>query len=459
MSGEAFGMGERAQRRLRAAVSSLSLAGLLVGGCGGGGGNGSAPPPSTEDPSHDYTTFDVGWRDGVVDLDDVGAAQRALRRADVEAGELVFDPAYAGLSSLVVGSPAVIGGIGVFRVTGRETATDGELVHVDAAPLTDVIDHGTIAWRRSIVSSSLDSRAGLGIDNEDEAADLRAVRSALGSYSNGELSYSGVIGSFTTTMNLKPSAAGLELGLTAKYKDGENVANAALSATLHGMTNETQIHFDSSGVQVYDVRFIDVDGDVHIEAGAVQVGGDTKVKIPARLAFPILVGVIPFNIELGTSLEFSSTLVTNTSAIFKANTKFKGTAGARVEGSNVQYFGDFQTAELTLESSEQVGTVTAGLDYLLNFPEVSVGIGLPKVATANAFLRFKSEVNSNFTLKYDAAGPFPVITGNCLETGVNLGATYGGKVAFLGIDLVDEEHQLYGKLGDKKRTGTACDQP
>ena len=59
---------------------------------------------------------------------------------------------------------------------------------------------------------------------------------------------------------------------------GEEVANAALSATLHGMTNETQIHFDSSGVQVYDVRFIDVDGDVHIEAGAVQVGGDTKVK-------------------------------------------------------------------------------------------------------------------------------------------------------------------------------------
>ena len=411
-----------ARRRPRAAVSSLALACLLMGGGCGGGGDGPGST-RTEDPSQDYTTFDVGWRDGVVVLDDVGAAQGALRRADLEAGELVFDPAYAGLASLAVGSPAVIGGIGVFRVTGREAAADGELVRVDAAALTDVIDHGTIAWRRSIVSSSVDSRAGLGVDNEDEAGDLRRIRSALSAYTNGELTYSGKIGSFTTTMNLKPSAAGLDLGLSAKFQDGVNVANAALSGTLHGMTNETQIEFQGGAFRTYDVRFIDVDGEVEIEAGAVQIGGNQKIQIPARLAFPILVGPIPFNVELGTSLEFSSTLVNNTSAIFKARTRFKGTAGARVEGSNVQYFGAFETADLTLESSEQVGTVTAGLDYLLNFPEVSVGVGLPRVATANAFLRFKSEVVSNFFLKYDVAGPFPVITGNCLESGVNFGAT------------------------------------
>ena len=230
-----------------------------------------------------------------------------------------------------------------------------------------------------------------------------------------------------------------------------------MTATVHGMTNETEIAFEAGAFHHYDVRFIDADGEVEIEAGAVEVKGEEKIQIPARMAFPILVGPIPFNLELGASLELSSTLVANTSAIFKARTRFKGTAGARVEGSNVQYFGSFETADLTLEHSEQVGTVTAGLGYLLNFPEVSVGVGVPKVSTASAFLRFKSEVVSNLFVKYDTAGPFPVITGNCLETGVNFGATYGGKITFLGKDLPESEHPLFGKVGDKKRSGTACD--
>ena len=36
---------------------------------------------------------------------------------------------------------------------------------------------------------------------------------------------------------------------------------------------------------------------------------------------------------------------------------------------------------------------------------------------------FKTEVISNFALTYGAAGPAPVITGNCMTSRTNFGAT------------------------------------
>jgi hypothetical protein len=72
--------------------------------------------------------------------------------------------------------------------------------------------------------------------------------------------------------------------------------------------------------------------------------------------------------------------------------------------------------------------------------------------------RFKTEVISNISLRYEAAGNFPVITGNCLQSRTNFGASYGGDVKFLGFTLpLLEETQLFGKLGKLSQEGDACE--
>ncbi len=425
----------------------------IVIGCGGE--NEPPPPVPSENPELDHTTFEVEWRDDAVVLDDVAAAQSALVSADFALGELVFASEYTGLEQLTLGSAAVIGGIGLFRVLAREQVQDGELVRVEDAALTDVIQNGHIAWRRSFVSAEAAAKLGLGID-EDEADSIGTLRQPLGSYEGGELNYSGELAGFATTMKLKPGPDGTELTLTAKYDKGKGIANSAITATLHGLTNETDIIIEEGAIRSVDVRYVGVDGETTIEAGAVELGGEEKIQIPARLAMPFLIGPIPFRVELGTSLEFSSTLVGNTSAIFKGRAKFKGSAGARVDGSEVEYFSSFELADVSLERTEPFGTLTSGLGFLLNFPELTLGVGVPKVATAGVYLKFRTEILSNLTVEYEVAGIAPVITGICAESGVNFGATYGGKAAFLGIDVFEKEEPLFGKLGEKTRTGNAC---
>jgi hypothetical protein len=417
----------------------------------------NAEEPSEPSSDEDYTTYDVEYRDDAVVLEDAAAVKRSLLHADFAAGTLTFASDMPGIDALNTGTSALLGGVGVYHILGREENDEGIVLKVESGVLTDVVEEAHIAFRRHLVAPSADDRVGLGID-DDAAETVRSVQKGRGSYKDGELSYSGKLGDFDTTMSLKKAADGILLSLGAKWKGDVAIVNAAVSATLHDMTNETEVVITSREVRLVDIRFVGVDGEAHINAGAVEVGADTKITIPARLALPVMVGPIPFTVALGTSLEFSSTLTSNTTATVKASTKFKGGAGVKIDGKKVTWFSQFDPPELNVEHAEQVGTVGAGVGFLLNFPELSVGVGYPAVANAEAFVRFKTEVVTNMSVEYSAAGPFPVLSGSCIETGTNFGASYGGTVSFIGINVAEDEHQLFGRVGDKLRSGNSCKQ-
>jgi hypothetical protein len=440
-------------------VAILSLLLMTMSGCGSDAANPQSEEPSaTEDPSRDFTTFDVTWRDDAVVLDELSEVQRSLRRADYEKGELVFSADYAGLDQLEMGRFALLGGIGIFQVVGREDVEDGVLVTVEPGVLTDVIEDGTIAWRRSFVSAADDTKLGLGID-EDETENIRSLKEPLGSYDQGKLEYSGNIAGFDTTFELERTGNVLSFEATSKQDSkGNSIANAAVKGTLRGLTSETNIIISARTLSDFTVKFLNVDGEVEIEAGAVELGIlDTKVQIPARLSLPIVIGGIPFRVDLGGSLEWASTLQATCSAIFKGRTKFRGGVGARMEGGSVTPLATFDSAETVMGMREHVGTVEAGLSLVMSFPEFGIGVGMPKIASADALFRFKSEVISNFSLAYSAAGSVPVISGNCMTSRANFGATLNGKVAMLGLTLAEKETALFSELGRQQRTGNACD--
>ena len=457
------GAGKRGIRSLAGFYgAALSLLLFATTGCGSGdGGAGEKPgsPGITEDPSRDFTTFDVRWREDAVVLNTLSEVQRTLVRADYEAGELVFSNDFAGLEQLEVGRSALIGGVGIFRVLGREDVEDGVLVSVEPGVLTDVVEEGTIAWRRSFVSAANDERLGLGI-GEDEADSIRTLREPLGSYQGGTLEYKGNIAGFETTFKLEPVENGLDFVATSKQDAaGSSIASAVVKGKLRGLTNETSIVISARTLSTFAVRFLDVDGEVEIEAGAVELGIlDTKVEIPARLSLPFLVGGIPFRVDLGGSIEWASTLQTTCSAIFRGRATFKGGVGARLEDGEVTPLATFERAEVEMGKREHVGTIEAGLGLVMSFPELAVGLGTPKkVAAAEALFRFKTEAISNFSLEYGAAGPAPVITGNCMTSRTNFGATLSGELSMLGLTLAAREVPLFSKFGEEKKSGNACD--
>lgn len=52
--------------------------------------------------------------------------------------------------------------------------------------------------------------------------------------------------------------------------------------------------------------------------------------------------------------------------------------------------------------------------------------------------------------------PSAMITGNCMTSKVDFGATLVGKVTAIGITLAEEEVPLFSKLGQDVKRGDAC---
>lgn len=438
----------------------------IAGGACAGPDSTSSTTAATSGELVDVTAFEVEWAEQAVVLLDTEAVAAALVSADHADGRFVFDADYDDLDQLDVGRATLLAGLGVYRVTGRQDTAQGVEITVEPGVLTDVIENGRITFTSEVMahpdewetveSSDAEATSRAPIGAAPTASVLLVAAPALPQAAN--LNYSGTISGFDTTFKVNSrDAGGFDFSLTAKRGAGNNVANVAMTGSVSGLRVETDILIEASSLQVFDVRLLNVEGNVEIHGGGAQIGiFNVPLKIPVKLAIPIPVGPLPFYISISGGLEFESTLGTSTTALVKGTTSFKGGVGAAVNNGAVRHLATFDVADLTWEPPDHVGTVTSGIGLLLDFPKIEFGLGHPSVAGLGAEFKFRSEIVSNFELEYGTAGNFPVITGNCAKTKVNFGATVTGAVRMLGVTLATDPVTLYSKLGEATHLGSAC---
>jgi hypothetical protein len=422
---------------------------------------GAASGGLSEDASSDYETFDVLWREGAIVQDDLQAVQAALVSADYAKGMLVFDPRLAGLDALEVGDVALFGGIGIFRIVGRESSDLGVRLSVEEAPLTDVIEQGTIAFRQSFLSGPDDEKVGLG-SGQDETNAIRQLREPL--LDPGGLRYSGTVSGLQLDFSLIPSASRtLDMKLDGHYGAGAAKIDLKLTGTLRGVTTDAFIQIDKHSLTAYRVETSEIDGDLSIEADATALGQiEQTISVPARIALPVVLGGIPFHVDLGGAVEVVSTLTTQATAKFKGKAQFKGAVGINFSAGQLTLNDSMLEGETTFDAGTLSSDVTAGLRITGIFPEVGIGVGLAQLASGNAFVRFKTEALANLEIEQRTAVllPVPVIdteTKHCLEASISVGATYGGNAKFVGITVAEGELPLATLFGEKNRNGDGCE--
>jgi len=416
---------------------------VLSVACGGS-------PPIT--PEEDASTFDVTWKPDAKVIEEV-EVDAALVEATLSSNTFVFKASTASIAALAPGQFTVLGGLGVFKVLSITPVGENVSLVLEPALLTDVISDGTITWTQGVTSMAGTLRTGTGLGETD----LAAIQQGLsGAYENGTLTFNGTIADFATSLKISPASDGFNLSMTAKYEQGTALANIAGTGTLRAFQNRGSIELFESTVKEFSLVFDRIEGDFTVEAGGVRLGtGEQKISIPARLTVPIRLGPIPARISVGGTLEVSSGLNTESSMEMKARFQFNGTAGIRKRNGVLEPLGELLSKNLTHQSAKGTATVDIGYGVLMSFPEISFGIGLPGTG-GEAYFKVKNESLTNITYRYEAAGPYPVITGNCTESHVNLGAYYGGSLKVLDITLAEAERLLYSHLNPAVKNGDAC---
>lgn len=219
---------------------------------------------------------------------------------------------------------------------------------VEDAALTGVIADGTIAFRKSFLSVPDTDKMGMG-EGQDETTLIRSLRQPY-SIADG-LKYSGTVGGLQVELSLTPRGdRTLDMKLGGKYGSGAARFNAELTGQLRGLTTDVSIRIEASSLTAYRVETSQIDGDVAVTCSATALGNiNQTIRVPARVALPVILGGIPFRIDIGGALEIGSTLTTRATAEFEGNAKFQGAVGLDISRGQVSVNDTTLQSEMTFK--------------------------------------------------------------------------------------------------------------
>ena len=432
-------------RSVPLATAVVAVAATLAGmtaGCSSDDAPAHQTPPEVLAP--DSTTFQVTWKPTTRVLDEA-AVKAALLSSSPSTGEVTFKSGAAAIDGLKTGDVAVLPGVGLFKIVSNSEAGATRVLKTELAALTDAIAEGTIAWSLGFHGQNLSKLVGVG-----DKGKLDSV------FTNGALTYSGKLSGWDVTFTLTPQGDDFGLTMSATYDKSPAVIKLAGTGTLRGFRDEANLIIQGGSITSFTLAHKHLEADLTLEIGGVELGGDASIKVPARIAIPFTLGPLPAFTSVGGTFEVSSTLKANTSNIAKLKFHLLGAAGLKLDGGSIVPIGQLDDKSVTYESGSAAGTITAGLGMLLHFPEVDFGVGVPGTE-ASVFFKIKNEIVSNFELHYTTAGPYPVIDGNCLTVGGNLGGYVGGTMKVFNFTLAKSELPVFTSVNPLVKKGDKCD--
>jgi hypothetical protein len=438
---------------LRSSLSWLIVAASLVfGACGSDDDPG---PYIASDP--DKIEFDVDWKP---ETKMVTGLVNHLTNADFTTNTYTFGGTaeeLQDLAALAVGDIAVVDDVGLFKIEEITVSGDQVVIKTADAQLSDAIQDGTIEWDLGFDPLRTDRFIGIQVGALEPMRlypRKAVVNSAIGIVEKVE--WSGSWGGFNVKITMAPAGENIDFTISASYDVGKAKGKIVGKGTIRGYRTSGLVLLENGTTTNFRFVARGIDVDMDLEFGAVELGMmDGNFSFPAKIVLPFALGPIPAWYSMGSVIEVQSTLKAETSALAKAHLKFRGAAGIRkdtAEDSGLMPMANIDNIDVEFIKGESVATLTSGLGVLIQFPRIEVGLGLPGTG-AESYMTVKNEVVANTNVKYEAAGPYPVITGTCLEVGVNLGVYVGGAFKALGFTLASKEFQVGAKINPKKRFG------
>jgi hypothetical protein len=417
-------------------LAVVALAGsAAVAGCGSS--SGGSPAPSM---APDQSSLQATWKADTVVLDAATVAAK-LSNPDATDGVYRFDPSLTQVASMQPGQALVITGVDLVKVDSVATEGGAIVVTTEPASLVDAATDADASWDVGIDMAE-------GVTPQDAPGSLRIEAKP---FASTPLKYSGPLGNLgaTETMAFQPDGS-LQMGTVVSFKSGSSVLKVAANAVLKSFRTSGDVVVRNGSVLEAYFQIDDIDLDLDLNVGAVAMGkSDDTFKLPVEIVAPYAIGPLPTYVKVGAEISLNPSLSDTSSSRTHAHFHLVGSGGVRWTGGAPTLYGDLQNSTASTMDSDAVSTVTAGLGVELEFPKVSMGVGIPKTAGIEVYMSQKAEVVANEAMRFDGLG---LITGNCLTVEGNYATFAGGTMRLAGLKLT-KEVQGWGKTNQLYQAG------
>ncbi len=436
--------------------------------------------PNVQTPTQ--STFNVTWnpQTKVIDQGTVAHAFRGL----ASDGSYTFDAASApSIAALTPGTITVFSGLGLRKIVS--VRNDGSQLHVATASvaLDQAITNGHIGWQYNIDFGNLAYVAPPGFHRVDVADGPTWFEHLIADPALAEapVHYEGTIQDWFIDLTLTPERGNLETEIKATKRIDGGTLEVKGSGELDNLTNAVNIDLANGTT----TRIAFNDGNLHGNftlswniAFDKAHGGDqiqrfnerSVLKLPLGFSIPLMIGPIPFLIEVKTGFAFAPIFTSKTTV---AQGSYHASFGGDVSVENAAASDPGASASLQATGGidSYGGTMSVaplGLSVTLMMPKIEFGLGLPEeLETGLGAVReevshlvnrvtepeaMESAVGQTgggawvalfLQSNFIATGPLAIVP--CEKRDLNVIGMVGYEAGLLGVSLTDQSKEVFRK--------------
>lgn len=405
-----------------------------------------------DDWPEERTAFDVTYKPGVVIVSyDTLLALVDTAASDFAAGDIRIGASGSSLEELTVGQAVILEGLDVVFIDGIDVDALGATLHTHPATLEDIVQDGTIVWNTAV---RFDTAGTLG----KRSAFFSVGNAQEFGFGQNEVTFNGAVGGYDVEASISKQGETATLALSTSQSAGSNTS-IAINATSTIKEFFTQCStVVVAGEVVYRSFFVrDIDAALDLEVGGIETQFKNDiVSLPIELKIPAPIAVLPTWIGIGGSLEVVSTLGYDSYVTAEAHYEIHGTIGVEERQSDFSLFADIpnNNAEVNFVGpASAVSVATVGFDVVLDFPKLSLGVGVTGVATGSVYATTKQEVLLNMAAHYE--GGF--LVGSCFTGNLNSAMAVGASASFFGLLSLGDEQNIFTDHQALLEEGDYCD--
>ena len=305
---------------------------------------------------------------------DESTTHRILKSIGSDGDIFVFDNSDSRVQNLHEGQIFLLDKVAVRKVLAVAKKDNLIIVGTDYASLTDFIQQGQLKWTAPIKFGSLFSA-------KDSSAPSRPAPS-MWFIPNGtvyaagtELSYSGKVDDWDTSMRVTPSSNRLDVAFrVSRSSQGMNVMTAA-KGYLKDFLSSADIQVAQGDLSNFSYNATDLNGEVDVQYAATRDGeaagiDKPNIKLPPLAKIPMPIDGIPFMLTINANLILKPGFGAKKEAASGSfQITYSGDEGFQVKG------GDPQSSS-TIDGSGTIGRVqTASLAP----HAILIGLAAPKI--------------------------------------------------------------------------------
>ncbi len=367
--------GQRSPRKLLA--TGLAVAGILLAGCS------KKPAPQESSglpimrPLKDLrdlpgTIANVTLTSNTVRVDE-STTRRVLKSISSDGDIFVFDNSDQKIQSLQEGQIFLLDNVAVRKVVAVARKDNLIVVGTDYVPLTDFIQQGQLKWNVPIKFSSL-----MATNSAVPPAHAPSTWFIPGSvvYAAGtELSYSGKVDDWDTTMSATPGSNRLDVAFkVSRNFQGLNVMTSA-KGFVKDFLSSADIQVAQGDLSNFSYNASDLHGEVNVQYAATRDGDAAgmdkpNIKLPPLAKIPMPIDGIPYMLTINANLILKPGFGAKKEAASGSfQITYNGDEGFQVKGGNPQ-------SSSTIDGTGSIGRVaTASLAP----HAILIGVAAPKI--------------------------------------------------------------------------------